>query len=213
MLRRISTVAVLRLTRRARPGDVGHRCARGSLRFPSACGRRVGLITNRGVDWRTAPTADVLRQAGAKQGGGPQLVALFSPEHGLDAVAEGKIASGRDQAYRSAGIPPLWRDRRAHAPPMWPASMRWSSTCRMSAARYYTYPTTMAYAGGRGRQQARFFVLDRPDPITAEYGAGRGARCDLTPFITYCRSGATRHDAGRAGATVERRNSAPGCMS
>src|SRR5262249_23423767 len=66
--------------------------------FRQLAGRRVGLITNRSArDAAGRRTADVLHQAQ-----GPKLVALFSPEHGLEASAEGKIASGRDSA---TGLP------------------------------------------------------------------------------------------------------------
>jgi uncharacterized protein YbbC (DUF1343 family) len=52
--------------------------------------------------------------------------------------------------------------------------------------RYYTYPTTMAYAMEAAAQnQLDFFVLDRPDPITANAVQGPVLDADLTSFITY----------------------------
>ena len=52
--------------------------------------------------------------------------------------------------------------------------------------RYYTYPTTMAYAMEAAAQnQLDFFVLDRPDPITAATVQGPVLDADLTSFITY----------------------------
>ena len=52
--------------------------------------------------------------------------------------------------------------------------------------RYYTYPTTMAYAmEAAAQQKLDFFVLDRPDPITANTVQGAVLDADLTSFITY----------------------------
>jgi uncharacterized protein YbbC (DUF1343 family) len=52
--------------------------------------------------------------------------------------------------------------------------------------RYYTYPTTMAYAMEAAAQnQLDFFVLDRPDPITANTVQGPVLDADLVSFITY----------------------------
>jgi uncharacterized protein YbbC (DUF1343 family) len=149
--------------------------------FRELAGRRVGLITNRSArDSAGRRTVDVLHAAS-----GPQLVALFSPEHGLDASAEGKIASSRDSA---TGLT---------------VNSIYGSTMRPTAAmlagldalvfdmqdvgtRYYTYPTTMAYAMEAAAQnQIDFFVLDRPDPITANTVQGAVLDADLTSFITY----------------------------
>jgi uncharacterized protein YbbC (DUF1343 family) len=52
--------------------------------------------------------------------------------------------------------------------------------------RYYTYPTTMAYAmEAAARDKVDFYVLDRPDPITASTVQGAVLDPDLTSFITY----------------------------
>ena len=157
--------------------------------FRQLAGRRVGLITNRSaLDSAGRRTADVLHQAGAKQGGGPQLVALFSPEHGLDAAAEGKIASGRD---RATGLPvfSLYGE----------TSGRRRPCCRLDAlifdmqdvgARYYTYPTTMASDGAAAANKLDFYCSTGPIPHR-EHGAGCGARDDLTSLSPICR--AVRH--------------------
>ncbi|MGH8431528.1 MAG: exo-beta-N-acetylmuramidase NamZ domain-containing protein, partial [Solimonas sp.] len=149
--------------------------------FRQLAGRRVGLITNRSArDAAGRRTADVLHQAK-----GPKLVALFSPEHGLDASAEGKIASGRDAA---TGLP-------VHS--LYGSTMRPTSDMLAGldalvfdmqdvGTRYYTYPTTMAYAmEAAARDKIDFFVLDRPDPITASTVQGPVLDPDLTSFVTY----------------------------
>jgi uncharacterized protein YbbC (DUF1343 family) len=154
--------------------------------FRQLAGRRVGLITNRSaLDSGGRRTADVLHQAGAKQGGGPQLVALFSPEHGLDAAAEGKIASGRD---RATGLPvfSLYGETRRPTPAMLAGLDALIFDMQDVGARYYTYPTTMAYAmEAAAANKLDFYVLDRPDPITASTVQGAVLDADLTSFITY----------------------------
>jgi uncharacterized protein YbbC (DUF1343 family) len=153
--------------------------------FRQLAGRRVGLITNRSaLDSAGRRTADVLHQA-AGRGAGPQLVALFSPEHGLDAVAEGKIASGRDQA---TGLPvfSLYGETRRPTPAMLAGLDALIFDMQDVGTRYYTYPTTMAYAmEAAAANKLDFFVLDRPDPITASTVQGAVLDDDLTSFITY----------------------------
>jgi uncharacterized protein YbbC (DUF1343 family) len=52
--------------------------------------------------------------------------------------------------------------------------------------RYYTYPTTMAYAmEAAARDKVEFYLLDRPDPITASTVQGAVLDADLASFITY----------------------------
>ena len=149
--------------------------------FRQLSGRRIGLITNRSaLDSGGRRTADVLRQAK-----GPQLVALFSPEHGLEAAAEGKIASGRDSA---TGLPvySLYGETRRPTPAMLAGLDALVFDMQDVGTRYYTYPTTMAYAmEAAAANKLDFYVLDRPDPITASVVQGAVLDDDLTSFITY----------------------------
>lgn len=149
--------------------------------FRQLAGRRVGLITNRSaLDSAGRRTADVLHKAN-----GPQLVALFSPEHGLDASSEGKIGSGRDQA---TGLPvySLYGETRRPTPAMLAGLDALIFDMQDVGTRYYTYPTTMAYAmEAAAANKLDFYVLDRPDPITASTVQGAVLDDDLTSFITY----------------------------
>lgn len=180
MLRRISTVAGA-----ASRGEQSHVMSGVDVLeaygFRQLSGRRVGLITNRSaLDSAGRRTADVLHQAK-----GPQLVALFSPEHGLDATAEGKIAAGRD---RATGLPvfSLYGDTRRPTPAMLAGLDALVFDMQDVGVRYYTYPTTMAYAmEAAAAQKLDFYVLDRPDPITASTVQGAVLDADLTSFITY----------------------------
>src|SRR5260370_19512725 len=67
-------------------------------KFAPLRGKRVGLITNHtGLDSQERSIVDVLSHAP-----GVQLIALFSPEHGLAGRNDEKIASSKDPA---TGLP------------------------------------------------------------------------------------------------------------
>lgn len=153
----------------------------GAYGFRQLAGRRIGLITNRSArDATGRRTADVLHAAA-----GPKLVALFSPEHGLDAAAEGRIASGRDQA---TGLPvySLYGDTKRPTPAMLAGLDALVFDMQDVGTRYYTYATTMAYAmEAAAANKIDFFVLDRPNPITASTVQGPVLDADLTSFVTY----------------------------
>jgi uncharacterized protein YbbC (DUF1343 family) len=180
MLRRIAQVAGA-AARGGRPQVMSGVDVLEAYQFRQLAGRRVGLITNRSArDSAGRRTADVLHQAA-----GPKLVALFSPEHGLEASAEGKIASGRDSA---TGLPvlSLYGNTMRPTPEMLAGLDALVFDMQDVGTRYYTYPTTMAYAmEAAARDQVDFYLLDRPDPITASTVQGAVLDADLTSFITY----------------------------
>ena len=67
-------------------------------KFAALKGKRIGLITNHtGQDSQGRSTVDLLAHAA-----GVQLVALFSPEHGIAGHADEKISSSNDP---STGMP------------------------------------------------------------------------------------------------------------
>ena len=149
--------------------------------FRQLDGRRIGLITNRSArDAKGRRTADILYAAA-----GPKLVALFSPEHGLDAAREGKIASGRDAA---TGLPvhSLYGETQRPTAAMLTGLDGLVFDMQDVGTRYYTYATTMAYAMEAAAQhKLDFFVLDRPNPITGSTVQGPVLDADLVSFITY----------------------------
>lgn len=180
MLRRIATVAGAMAggTRQHVLSGIDVLEAEG---FRQLSGRRIGLITNRSArDAKGRRTADVLHAAA-----GPKLVALFSPEHGLDAAREGKIASGRDEA---TGLPvhSLYGETQRPTAAMLTGLDGLVFDMQDVGARYYTYATTMAYAMEAAAQyKLDFFVLDRPNPITGSTVQGPVLDADLVSFITY----------------------------
>src|ERR1019366_1264790 len=66
--------------------------------FAPLAGKRVGLITNQtGIDRNRSSTIDLL-----PHGPGVNLVALFSPEHGIRGTVDARVSSTTDEA---TGLP------------------------------------------------------------------------------------------------------------
>jgi uncharacterized protein YbbC (DUF1343 family) len=126
-------------------------------------GRRVGLITNHtGVTRDGTSTIDVL--AGAEE---IELVALYSPEHGIRGVAaDGEhIDSSVDEA---TGLPihSLYGETRKPTPEMLRGVEALVFDIQDVGARQYTYVYTMALGMEAAREAGiPFYVLDRPNPI------------------------------------------------
>jgi uncharacterized protein YbbC (DUF1343 family)/CubicO group peptidase (beta-lactamase class C family) len=129
--------------------------------FARLRGRRVGLVTNHTGLARDGATAiDLLHQARDVQ-----LVALFSPEHGIRGVLDEKVPSSVDER---TGLPihSLYGETRRPTSAMLEGLDTVVIDLQDIGARFYTYMTTMAYvmeeAAPRGLQVV---VLDRPNPI------------------------------------------------
>jgi uncharacterized protein YbbC (DUF1343 family) len=126
-------------------------------------GRRVGLITNQtGIDSEGRSTIDRLHESADVE-----LVALFSPEHGIRGVAEPgeKVASGAEDR---TGLPiySLYGETRKPTPEMLEGIEALAFDIQDIGARQYTYISTMAF-GMQAAAEAGipFVVLDRPNPI------------------------------------------------
>ncbi|WP_170921161.1 exo-beta-N-acetylmuramidase NamZ domain-containing protein [Enhydrobacter aerosaccus] len=181
MLRRIARVAGAMAVAGARPQTQSGIDVVEAYGFRQFAGRRIGLVSNGAArDSAGRRTADVLRQ-----GSGMNLVALFSPEHGFDASAEGRIASGTD---RATGLPvySLYGDTRRPTDAMLAGLDALVFDMQDVGTRYYTYATTMAYAmEAAAQRKLDFYVLDRPDPITASTVQGPVLDPGLTSFVSY----------------------------
>lgn len=129
-------------------------------------GKRVGLITNHtGRNGAGESTIDLLHAAP-----GIDLVALFSPEHGIRGTAEAgeKVTSSTDQ---KTGLPvrSLYGETRAPTAEMLADVDVLVYDIQDVGARVYTYVWTMALAAeAAGKLGKSFVVLDRPDPIRAD---------------------------------------------
>jgi uncharacterized protein YbbC (DUF1343 family) len=126
-------------------------------------GRAVGLITNHtGLDGQGRSSIDLLHEHPSVQ-----LVALFSPEHGIRGTAEAGVLvdSGRDE---QTGLPvhSLYGSTRKPSPEMLEGIDVLLFDIQDIGARYYTYVSTMALAmEAAGEAGIPFIVLDRPNPL------------------------------------------------
>jgi uncharacterized protein YbbC (DUF1343 family) len=130
--------------------------------FRDLAGRRLGLITNHtGVNRFGHSTAQLLRSAE-----NVQLVALFSPEHGLAGKLDvSHIADMRDEA---TGLPvySLYGETRRPTAKMLEGLDTLVFDIQDIGARFYTYISTMGLAmQAAAERRLRFVVLDRPNPL------------------------------------------------
>jgi uncharacterized protein YbbC (DUF1343 family) len=130
--------------------------------FETLRGRRVGLITNHtGVDWQGKTTIALLSQAKEVR-----LVAVFSPEHGLEGKLDVTgIPNGRDPA---SGVPvfSLYGKTLRPTDKMLEGIDTLVYDIQDVGARFYTYISTLGYAMQEAaRHKICFVVLDRPNPI------------------------------------------------
>lgn len=142
-------------------------------------GKNIGVITNHtGVDAARRSTLKLLLQAP-----GVKVRAIFSPEHGLSGQLDEKIASGRDAA---TGLPvySLYGKTMRPTAAMLQGLDALVYDIQDVGTRFYTYITTMAYAmeaaAGAGLE---FYVLDRPNPLTAASVQGPVLDQSLCSFI------------------------------
>jgi uncharacterized protein YbbC (DUF1343 family) len=150
-------------------------------KFAPLRGKHVGLITNHtGLDSQGRSTVDVLSHAA-----GVQLVALFSPEHGLAGRNDELIKSSKDP---STGLPvySLYGETRRPTDEMLKGIDALVFDVQDAGVRFYTYTATMAYCMEEAaKRNIAFFVLDRPNPIGGEIVEGPVLDPDKTSFVAY----------------------------
>jgi uncharacterized protein YbbC (DUF1343 family) len=150
--------------------------------FAALKGKNIGVITNHtGVDSKRRSTLKLLLKAP-----GVKVKAIFSPEHGLFGNLDEKVASGTDTA---TGLPvySLYGKVKRPTARMLKGLDALVYDIQDVGARFYTYITTMAYAmEAAAAHNLDFYVLDRPDPLTAASVQGPVLEPDLTSFIAYC---------------------------
>ncbi|NGX40156.1 MAG: hypothetical protein KR126chlam1_01501 [Chlamydiae bacterium] len=122
--------------------------------------QRVGLITNHtGIDSQLRPTAELLKEK-------CQLVALFSPEHGIEgsARASEKISHSIDK--NGLRIYSLHGETRRPTPEMLKGIDVLVYDIQEIGCRSYTYISTLFYAMEEAaKQKIPVIVLDRPNPM------------------------------------------------
>ncbi|HEX4808914.1 MAG TPA: exo-beta-N-acetylmuramidase NamZ domain-containing protein [Bryobacteraceae bacterium] len=147
--------------------------------FAELKNRRIGLITNQtGLDRQGRRNVDTMLQAGIR------VVALFSPEHGLAGALDEAVGDAKDA---KTGLPviSLYKPERRHLTPEQLESLdAIVFDIQDVGVRFYTYSTTMLYAlQDAGKAHKRFYVLDRPNPLTGTHVEGPVLDKDLESFI------------------------------
>jgi uncharacterized protein YbbC (DUF1343 family) len=130
-------------------------------RFKQLKGCRVGLVTNHtGLDREGCRAIDLLHEAE-----GLQLVAIFSPEHGIGGRLDQAVDDGRDD---KTGLPiySLYGKNKRPTPDQLHGIDTLVYDIQDIGCRFYTYLTTLGYIlETAARHRLKVFVLDRPNPI------------------------------------------------
>jgi len=150
-------------------------------KFALLRGKRIGLITNHtGLDFQGKTTIELLANAP-----NVQLVALFSPEHGIAGHADEKVSSSKDP---STGLPvfSLYGEHLRPTDEMLQGIDALVFDVQDAGVRFYTYTTTMGYCMEEAAKRGiPFYVLDRPNPINGEIVEGPMLDPDKTGFVAY----------------------------
>jgi len=144
---------------------------------------RVGLITNQtGVTSDLTSTVDALHRSPDVD-----LRALFGPEHG----ARGDLQDALPAEHHidaSTGLPvhSLYGDSLRPTPEMLEGLDSLVFDIQDVGCRFYTYPSTMAYAMEAAAENGlSFIVLDRPDPINGVAVEGNLLRPGFSSFVGF----------------------------
>ena len=124
-------------------------------------GRKIGLLTNQTGQARDGVSAiDLLMEADHLE-----LIALFSPEHGIRGIRDDRVPSSRDKKTGRV-IHSLYGKRVRPSPEMLAGFDTIVVDLQDIGTRFYTYMTTMAYMmEAAAKQKVKVMVLDRPNPI------------------------------------------------
>ena len=150
-------------------------------KFAALRGKHVGLITNHtGMDFQERSTVNLLAHAP-----GVQLVALFSPEHGIAGHADEKLPKSQDA---STGLPiySLYGEHLRPTDEMLQGIDALVFDVQDAGVRFYTYTTTMGYCMEEAAKRGiAFYVLDRPNPLNGEIVEGPMLDVEKTSFVAY----------------------------
>jgi uncharacterized protein YbbC (DUF1343 family) len=124
-------------------------------------GRKIGLLTNQTGQTRDGVSAiDLLDRAANLE-----LIALFSPEHGIRGIRDDRIPSSRDKKTGRV-IHSLYGKSLRPSPEMLDGIDTIVVDLQDIGTRFYTYMSTMAYMlESAAKQKVRVMILDRPNPI------------------------------------------------
>jgi uncharacterized protein YbbC (DUF1343 family) len=152
-----------------------------ATKFASLRGKHIGLITNHtGLDSEGRSNIDLLRHAA-----GVEIVAFFSPEHGLAGRNDDKVSSTKDP---TTGLPiySLYGESKRPTEEMLKGIDTLVFDVQDAGVRFYTYTATMGYCMEEAaKHNIAFYVLDRPNPLGGEIIEGPMSDADKTSFTAY----------------------------
>jgi uncharacterized protein YbbC (DUF1343 family) len=142
-------------------------------------GKRIGLITNQtGVDSEGFHASELFAQMRDVK-----LVALFSPEHGINGNADDIVASA---AAGTVPVYSLYGETRHPTDAMLKGIDVLIFDIQDVGVRFYTYVTTMAYCmEAAAKHHISFIVFDRPNPLGGEIIEGPMLDADKLSFVGY----------------------------
>jgi uncharacterized protein YbbC (DUF1343 family) len=150
-------------------------------KFAALRGKHVALITNHtGLDAQGRSAIQVFAKAS-----GLELVALFSPEHGISGKADESLPSSKDP---TTGLPifSLYGEARRPTDEMLTGIDALVFDIQDAGVRFYTYTTTMAYCMEEAaKRNIAFYVLDRPNLLGGDIIEGPMLDADKTSFVGY----------------------------
>ena len=157
--------------------------------FQPLQGKRVGLITNQtGVDRLGRRNVDLMRQAGV------EVVALFSPEHGLEGKQDRPGLPDITDPASGIKVFSLYGQTLRPTAEMLRGLDALVFDIQDVGARFFTYETTMAYAmEAAAKASVPYYVLDRPNPITGTHVEGPLLDAANQSFVGYFPGLPVRH--------------------
>jgi uncharacterized protein YbbC (DUF1343 family) len=153
----------------------------GAQKFAPLRGKHIGIITNHtGFDSQGKSTIELLAHAP-----GVQVVAIFSPEHGLAGQMDERVSSTKDPST-GLRVFSLYGETLRPTDEMLKGVDALVFDIQDAGVRFYTYTVTMAYCMEEAaKRNIAFYVLDRPNPIGGEIVEGPILDADKTNFVGY----------------------------
>lgn len=150
--------------------------------FESLRGQRVALITNQtGIDARGVPTAQRLHASA-----NVDLVALFSPEHGIRGALDQPMIQDEQDRQTGLQVYSLYGENRVPTSEMLTDVDTLVFDIQDIGTRFYTYISTMGGAmKAAATHRKRFVVLDRPNPINGVSVQGPVLDSGSESFVGY----------------------------
>jgi uncharacterized protein YbbC (DUF1343 family) len=147
--------------------------------FKELNGLKIGLVTNHtGRNLAGKQTIDILKEAN-----NVNLVALFSPEHGIRGQADEKVSDSVDE---KTGLPiySLYGETRRPKPEQLKDLDALVFDIQDIGTRFYTYISTLQHVMEEAAKAGKpVFVLDRPNPINGLDIEGAIADEDKLTFV------------------------------